>query len=140
MAWSAGCAGGGAGEHPERLHKSRRIGPEEQKRDDAGGRQAAQPGKIGLQPLGAGEPAVPFIAVLDTHAVEKEQQTQGAEQPRRGRLRRERATGEPDEEHRARAQREPFEIRFPNQIANGDGQKQGHQRRSLEDRPQPFHA
>jgi hypothetical protein len=130
----------GSREHPERLRKVCRPGLIDQERDDTRGGQAADRGEVALQSRGAGQAAVPFVAVLNAHAVEKEQQAQRAQQPGRRRLRSKRPAGEADEEHSARAEREPFQIEFPDQVSDCDREKQGCQRRGLEDCPEQVHA
>jgi hypothetical protein len=63
---------------------------------------------------------------LDADAVQEEREPQRPDYWRRHRLRREPAHAERDEEHRSHAKREPLDVYFADEIANGDRQEERH--------------
>ena len=130
----------GAREHPERFRQARGARALDRQRDRRRGGQTAECRGVGPQSRGAREPAIPFAAVLNAHAVEEEQQAEGAQHCGRRCLRRKGAACQADEQHRARAEREPLEVDFADQVTGRNDQEQRGHRRRLEKGSEPVHA
>ena len=95
---------------------------------------------VRLEPPGARQSEEKLLAVLHSHAVEKERETQRPNHRRRYRLGREPAHAERDEQHRTHTEREPLDVDFAHEIADGDREKQRHQRLLLEQRLDEIHV
>ena len=112
----------------------------EQDAHDPGQQHADQGHEIRLLPLGSRQSDEELLAVLHADAVEEERETQRPHHRRRHRLRREPAHEERDEQHRAHAEGEPLDVDLADQIADGDGEEQRHQRLLPEQRRDEFHG
>ena len=110
--------------------------------DAHGARQqhADQGHDVRLLPGGGRQSDEKLLAVLHAHAIEEERETERPHHRRRHRLRREPAHGERDEQHRAHTEGEPLDVDLAHEIADGDREKQRHQRLLLEQRLDEFHG
>lgn len=132
-------AGAAAREHAERvgqLDAERNEAHRHETRDD----HADARGHVRLHALAAREPAKELRPVLNADAIQKQQEPERAQERGRRGLGRERADGEPDEQHRARTERHALDIDLADEIPQRDRQKEREKRLILEKRPDCLHA
>ena len=81
-----------------------------------------------------------LLAVLHAHGVEEEREAERADHGCRHRLGGEPAHREGDEQHGAHAERKALDVDLADEIADGDREKQRHQRLLLQQCPDEFHV